>query len=641
MAAAKAAQAPPPVASDPTMALCQEIAARLAAVAADGAPDVATPLEAVGRGRLAELAERFALGPIATGLIAVAATSMLDGRFGSLFAGFDAGRSRPRPRVDVAMTVAGGSLLEASHRELLGPASVLRRAGLLEVHDEHDPLPDRVLAVPERVVGFVLGSDAADPALLALLAPAAGIEHPAVLDVTRALLSGRWLVWLRDHGGSGRSAAATALGVVGTPAVVLDLDRLPAGQTLGDVLPSATCEAGLAGGAVVIGPIDPRRDREALRQLSTDPIRPLVLVSPAPWDPSVSAATPVLVDAPRLDPIVRRPIWNDVLAELDVADAGDVATELALLRIPPDRASAVGATAAGLAAAAGEDVDVRHLRAAALAQGAGRLDALSQHVVPLTSFDDLVLPPDVMAELRAVPGRYRTRHVVREQWGLDRRDRRGITCLFAGASGTGKTLAAEVIAHELGVDLFVIDLSQIVDKYIGETEKNLDRVFNEAEGVNGVLLFDEADALFGKRSAVSSAHDRHANVEVAYLLQRMERYEGVAVLTTNLRNNIDEAFTRRLDVICSFPEPGAEERLALWQRHLPASVPQDADVDLRLLADGLPVAGGTIRNIALTAAHSAAIAGGAVTQAMLVAAARREYLKLGRMYTELRPDRVR
>jgi SpoVK/Ycf46/Vps4 family AAA+-type ATPase len=310
--------------------------------------------------------------------------------------------------------------------------------------------------------------------------------------------------------------------------------------------------------------------------------------------------------------------------------------DLATLRLPPEQLPAIAVTARSRASAEGVAVAVRHVRRAALAVGASRLDAQAQRVAPRATFDDLVLPADMLAELRRLPGRYRTRDIVGGQWQIGHRTGggRGITCLFAGPSGTGKTLAAEAVAHALGVELFVIDLSQIVDKYIGETEKNLDRVFSEAEGVNGVLLFDEADALFGKRTDVRSSHDRHANVEVAYLLQRMERYDGVAVLTTNLRGNIDEAFSRRLDIICAFAEPDEAARLLLWERHLPPTLPRAADIDLAVLARHFAISGGIIRNAAVTAAHEAADAGSAVTQRMLLAAVRREYAKLGRLFPD-------
>jgi SpoVK/Ycf46/Vps4 family AAA+-type ATPase len=207
----------------------------------------------------------------------------------------------------------------------------------------------------------------------------------------------------------------------------------------------------------------------------------------------------------------------------------------------------------------------------------------------------------------------------------------GLTALFAGDSGTGKTLSAEVVAADLGLDLYVIDLATVVDKYIGETEKNLDRIFSEADRVNGVLLFDEADAIFGKRSEVKDARDRYANVEIAYLLQRMERFDGVAVLTTNLRANLDEAFLRRLDVIVDFPMPEEEDRLRLWQLHLPPIIPRADDVDLGFLAGAFKLSGGNIRNVCLQAAYYAAAADRSLTMLDLVRGTEREYQKLGRL----------
>ncbi len=208
---------------------------------------------------------------------------------------------------------------------------------------------------------------------------------------------------------------------------------------------------------------------------------------------------------------------------------------------------------------------------------------------------------------------------------------RGVAALFAGDSGTGKTMSAEVIAADLGLDLYVVDLSTVVDKYVGQTEKNLERIFTEAAGVNGVLLFDEADAIFGKRSEVSDAHDRYANMESAYLLQRMESFDGVAILTTNLRANLDEAFIRRLDVIVDFPVPDQELRRSLWDHCLGTDLPRAADVDLDRCARTYELSGGAIRACAVTAGYLAAAAGGPVTMAQLVAAAEREYRKLGRL----------
>ncbi|BFO14737.1 hypothetical protein SHKM778_11250 [Streptomyces sp. KM77-8] len=215
-----------------------------------------------------------------------------------------------------------------------------------------------------------------------------------------------------------------------------------------------------------------------------------------------------------------------------------------------------------------------------------------------------------------------------------RRPGRGVIALFAGESGTGKTMSAEVVAADLGMDLYVVDLSTVVDKYIGETEKNLERVFTEASAVNAVLLFDEADAIFGKRSEVKDAHDRHANIESAYLLQRMESFDGIAVLTTNLRANLDEAFTRRLDVVADFPMPDAGRRLALWDRCLGDRLPRSDDLDLAFCADRFELAGGSIRACAVTAAYLAAESGKPLTMAQVVTAIAQEYRKLGRLLLE-------
>ena len=211
---------------------------------------------------------------------------------------------------------------------------------------------------------------------------------------------------------------------------------------------------------------------------------------------------------------------------------------------------------------------------------------------------------------------------------------RGLTALFTGDSGTGKTLSAEVVAGELGLDLYVIDLSTVVDKYVGETEKNLDRVFGEADGVNGILLFDEADAIFGKRSEVHDARDRYANVEIAYLLQRMERFDGMAILTTNLRANLDEAFTRRLDVLIDFPMPDEVQRRRLWDRHLVPSLPLAGEIDVDFLARRFRVSGGSVRNIVLAAAYLAAAEGRSVTMTDLIRGTGSEYRKLGHLSTE-------
>lgn len=258
----------------------------------------------------------------------------------------------------------------------------------------------------------------------------------------------------------------------------------------------------------------------------------------------------------------------------------------------------------------------------------GTLLSHATRVVPRVTWGDLVLPDSHERQLRSVIDRYRQRHTVHTQWGLPLFPSPGVVALFSGPSGTGKTTSAEVIAHELGVDMFRVDLSALVSKYIGETEKNLEEIFAAAHTGNFLLLFDEADSLFGSRSKVEDARDRYANLEVSYLLQRLETYDGLVVLTTNFQGNIDQAFLRRIHVTVSFPVPGAAERARMWQLAL-AQAPQH-ELDLQHVAEQFDLSGGSIRNAALSAAFAAAAAGTSVGMPELLRAVVGEMSKLGR-----------
>lgn len=259
---------------------------------------------------------------------------------------------------------------------------------------------------------------------------------------------------------------------------------------------------------------------------------------------------------------------------------------------------------------------------------------LAQAITPYATWDELVLPETQTRILKDIAIHVRHRTTVYEAWGFAGRSERGlgISTLFSGPSGTGKTMAAEVLANELELDLFRIDLSQVVNKYIGETEKNLRRLFDAAEAGGCILLFDEADALFGKRSEVRDAHDRHANIEVSYLLQRMEAYRGLAILTTNKKEDLDKAFLRRIRFVVHFPFPDAVQRTEIWRSIFPADTPTD-DLDIKRLSN-LNITGGSIRNIALNAAFYAADHGEPVGMADILRAVRHEYAKLEKPLTE-------
>jgi len=264
------------------------------------------------------------------------------------------------------------------------------------------------------------------------------------------------------------------------------------------------------------------------------------------------------------------------------------------------------------------------------------LDELAHKIEPRYTWEDLVLPKTSTEMLQEMVSMVRLRPLVLETWGLGRKltAGEGIAALFSGPPGTGKTLAAQIMANQLGIDLYRIDLSTIVSKYIGETEKNLEHIFTEASSSNAILFFDEADAIFGKRSEVKDAHDRYANIEVGYLLQRMESYNGVAILATNLRANLDEAFTRRLQFIINFPFPDEIYRLRIWQVLMPPDLPVSADLDLGMMAKRFKLSGGNIRNIIVSAAYVAAANGGVMTMPHLMHGAKREIQKMGKLVQE-------
>ncbi|WP_081431165.1 ATP-binding protein [Moorena bouillonii] len=276
------------------------------------------------------------------------------------------------------------------------------------------------------------------------------------------------------------------------------------------------------------------------------------------------------------------------------------------------------------------------LLAAARDQSGSNLTELARKLNPKYSWQDIILPPDQLAQLKEICNQAKYRHIVYEKWGFHRKLSigKGLNVLFSGPPGTGKTMAAEVIANELQLELYKIDLSQVVSKYIGETEKNLNRIFMAAETANAILLFDEADALFGKRSEVRDAHDRYANIEVGYLLQKMEEYEGISILTTNLRQNLDEAFVRRLAFTVHFPSPDEASRRRIWEGIWTEEIPLSADVDFEFLARQFKLSGGNIKNIALAAAFLAAEAGSGVMMEHLLQGTRREYQKMGKVWSD-------
>ena len=330
--------------------------------------------------------------------------------------------------------------------------------------------------------------------------------------------------------------------------------------------------------------------------------------------------------------------WQQYADQHDLNVTDDALAQLShKFRLPRANIRRAVQTALDNAATRGEPVNAEDLYKGVQSHISLQLGHLAERIHPRFTWEDLILPEDPLSQLREITARARHAYRVHQEWGFIKRipNAGGVSALFAGESGTGKTLSVQVIANELGLALYRIDLSAVVSKYIGETEKNLSRIFAEARASNAILFFDEADAIFGKRSEVKDARDRYANIEIAYLLQQIEDYDGVAVMATNLRQNLDEAFTRRLDFMVDFPFPDEEQREKLWAIHFPPQAPLDPSVNLRELADRYYLAGGNIRNAALASAYLAAADGGVIRDEHIQSAIRREHQKMGRLTSEL------
>jgi hypothetical protein len=586
--------------------------------------------------RLGLLAERFGLSDFDVKILVIALAPDLDSVFESCYGYLNDDVTRRRATPALALELCGGSGFDVAGRARFGAGAPLAAGGLLVFEDPERPLLSRGLRVPDRVVGHLLGDEAPDDELTGLIevvepgprgaAPREVPDLPAGL--VEALAAGPLLLQFREpRSGIADLRAVEVLHAAGRAAIRIDTDRLPQDRDpYRRIAALAVREARLRGAGLIIE-ASQGTDMEPF----CDPAVPVLLVGAGRTD-RVRGRRPFVVD---LDTEPDRlALWRAGLGEL--APGTDLAAVAAPYRMTAARIRSATLTARALAGMDGSVVDAEHIHRAARLENGWSAGHGVRHIEPAVGWADLVLPEEPAGQLTEFVDRVRHRDRVLGSWQLRRGGGRGrgVTVLFAGESGTGKTLAAEVVARELGLDLYVVELSAMVDKYVGETEKNLQRLFDEADRVDAVLLFDEADSIFGKRSETKDAHDRYANLESSYLLQRLESFDGIAVLTTNLRSNIDDAFTRRFDLVVDFPFPGRELRRALWARCLSGPVPVAEDVDLDRVAEPFELAGGSIRAAATTAAYLAAAAGRPVGMQDLLVGARREYRKMGRLVDE-------
>ena len=600
---------------------------------------------------LTQLVTTFRLSPFEREVLVLCAGFELDAAFGSLCAMASGDQSRAYPTFGLALAA-----LTDPHWSAITPRSPLRHWRLIDIAPG-SAMTTSALRIDERVLNYLVGVPHPDRRLAGLLQPVeCTIDLPASHRSVAQAVAATWdgpshgrvttVIQLCGEGvADKRAIAATACARAGLGLNALSVHVLPGAHAeLEAIARLIEREGALAGCALLLeydeDHIEPSQVAVATRLI--EQMAGVLLIATRERRPTGRRAS-LTIDVRKPTALEQRALWHvalddtaarlngqvgEIVAQFNLsAEAIQATSQEALANLRQlDRGAETDASPIGNVGRTIWDACRVHARA--------RMDELAQRIDGTPSWEDLVLPNAELQILRDVASHVRQRATVYEQWGFGKNGARGlgITALFTGTSGTGKTLAAEVLAHELRLDLYRIDLSTVVSKYIGETEKNLRRIFDAAEAGGAVLLFDEADALFGKRTEVKDSHDRYANIEVSYLLQRMEAYRGLAILTTNLKNALDTAFLRRIRFIVQFPFPDARQRAEIWRRVFPRETPVDGIAVDRLAQ--LTIAGGNIRSVALNAAFIAADACEPVRMTHLLRAARGEYAKLERPLTD-------
>jgi SpoVK/Ycf46/Vps4 family AAA+-type ATPase len=616
---------------------------------------------------LATLGKTFGLSTFDCAIVLIAVAVDIDLRYQRLFAYLQDDVTRRRASVDLALNLLCESSEEKSARRVhFSAGAPLIRQGLLRLipdNSQSDPsLLSHYLKLDEQITHHLLGQrifDSRLPAFCEISKPEVCLDEVLLTtEVKRALQSlaqqstktqrALRLNFFGVNSADKRLAAHVIAAEIGASLLVADLSR----SRLADIdfaesLKLIFREACIHDAVLYLDGLDDLSgDNHAFKDgpLRDALIRHNGIVVLSTERASVSSLLPAgeaalgLIEVPFPIPAfdLRREAWktNTVAAgfslEPDQLDALAGRFQLTPSQVAEAVAQAQNLTLWRLSEIA--QPELPDLFAAARAQAGHALASLAHKIEPVYDWKDIVLPEDALAQLREICKRVEHREQVMHTWGFGQKLSlgKGISALFAGPSGTGKTMAADIIARELNLDLYKIDLSTVVSKYIGETEKNLDRIFAAAENSNAIVFIDECDSLMGKRSEVRDAHDRYANIEIAYLLQKMEEYEGIVILATNLRQNLDESFTRRLTFTVHFQFPDEHDRRRIWDGIWPAAMPLGPDVDLDFLARQFKLSGGNIKNIALAAAFLAATDDGVVTMSHLVQATRREYQKLGK-----------
>jgi hypothetical protein len=600
---------------------------------------------------LGRLARAFGLTPFERDVLLLALAPEIDIKYETLYAYLNNDVARKHPTADLALRLFASD--GWPERGLVHPTARLFNQAFLEPIEQ---APERrsglgaTFSIAPAISAWIYGIAPFDtrlPPWVELAESDASPMHEALLGTRVEEKVNRLAETLRHKPGSPIVIMESGLGqspdrvashfmrALGLALLRLDGTHLPADPPLATLMLVAhLCHAGVFLDAEAWSAETPQRVLpRLLAQLHRAAI-PIVMAVPPQtfWRSIVRQLPSVCLSLPDPDARERRLLWAQALSRAGLHTGEALVGEVAdRFRLGPAQIAGAAQAFAGSAPANGEANDPRErLFAAVREQSAGDLGLLATRLEHRHAWRDLVLPSMVMERLKEVTGAITSRATVFSEWGFGGRSGSGLMVLFSGASGTGKTMSASVIAREVGLDIYRIDLASIVSKYIGETEKNLQRVFEAARCANIVLFFDEADALLGKRSEVKDAHDRYANIEVAYLLQRMEDHDGVVILASNLSRNMDQAFSRRMHYVVEFPRPDASLREQLWAQIFPAQTPLAAGVDFGFLARQFELTGGDIKTVALDAAFAAAGQGRAIGMADLVGAIARQMLKQGR-----------
>ncbi len=615
---------------------------------------------------LPRLTQLFGLDEFEIRVLMIAAAAELHLHFETLFSYAQNDVNKKRPSINLALKLLCSSVEECWRRRgSFDYEAPLIKHNLMTIPDDGGKRDfsflARPIAVDERVVDFLLGQAKLDVRLQRFTTIAKSDRQLSDLRLPQTLIGrlrntifsapvrGQVLVFQGPAGSGKRVTAAAVCAAAGQALLVADLSgALLAELHLKVVLPLLHREAILSQADLMLTHADVLTGEEGntqqnrvffQRMLECEGEYRIFLASEAPlaMKIGVTESAPAIFEFPIPAFPDRVHFWQAALSKINVnGHAGPYAITLSnkfMLTGGEIGRACCDAEKLALGKAPGSPITLEDLEAGARAQAHHGLQRLAKKITSFGEWSDLVLPWHCMRQLRDVSAAEKYRHLVYSQWGFDERLAmgKGLTVLFYGASGTGKTMAAGVLARDLALDLYKVDLSMVVSKYIGETEKQLSQVFREARASNAILFFDEADALFGKRSEVKDAHDRYANLEVAYLLQKMEEHEGIVILATNLRKNLDDAFTRRIQYIVEFPFPGIEDRERIWRGIMPAQAPLADDVDFGFLARQFELAGGNIRNVALAAAFLGAEEDCPIRMEHFVVATARELQKMGKL----------